>query len=94
MHRTFEIGTPSEEKATLLQAVELLNQKIGIIQDSGKVIETEKIIILAALNLVHDLLKNSCHVNNLKDDLASKEFERKIIDIVNVCEQALSQVDN
>ena len=34
MGRTFGIGTPTSEKATLLQAVDMLNQKIEAIQNA------------------------------------------------------------
>ena len=56
--RQFNIGTPNSEKATLLQAVHMLNQKIGVIQSSGRIVETDKIVIMAALNLTHDLAEN------------------------------------
>ena len=87
MGRTFGIGTPTSEKATLLQAVDMLNQKIEAIQNGGRIVETDKIIIMAALNVVHDLLKIS-----MKDGLAIGEFERRIADMVGVCEKALSKV--
>jgi len=86
MGRTFGIGTPTSEKATLLQAVDMLNQKIEAIQNGGRIVETDK-IIMAALNVVHDLLKIS-----MKDGLAIGEFERRIADMVGVCEKALSKV--
>ena len=38
--RQFTIGTPDEEAETLRQAVYLLNQKIGVIQDTGRIVET------------------------------------------------------
>lgn len=82
--RQFTIGTPPSEKDTLLQAVHMLNQKIGTIQASGRIIETDKIVIMAALNLTHDLLKISA-----KDGLAIGEIERKISTLVERCEQAL-----
>ena len=55
--RQFTIGTPDEEAETLRQAVYLLNQKIGVIQDTGRIVETDKIVIMAALNLAHDFLQ-------------------------------------
>ena len=85
--REFKIGTPAEEKNTLLQAVEMLNQKIDAIKQGGRIIETDKIVIMAALNVVHDLLKMS-----MKDDLAIGEFERKIADMTEACDRALSKL--
>ena len=42
---------------------------------------------MAALNVVHDLLKMS-----MKDDLAIGEFERKITDMAAVCDKALAKL--
>ena len=46
-----------------------------------------KVAIMAALNVVHDLLKMS-----MKDDLAIGEFERKITDMAAVCDKALAKL--
>ena len=86
MSRQFKIGTPEEEKETLVQAIDLLNQKIATVKEAGKIVESDKILIMAALNVVHDLLKMT-----MQNGLAIGEFERKINDMVTVCEQALAK---
>lgn len=88
MSINFTINTPVEEKATLIQAVEMLNKKSEAIKENGRIIGTDKIVVMAALNVVHDLLKIS-----LKDDLAIGEFERKISDMSNACEKALARLE-
>ena len=65
MNVNFTINTPSEEKDTLLQAVDMLNKKSAAIKESGRIVGSDKIAIMTALNVVHDLLKIT-----LKDDLA------------------------
>ena len=86
MNRSFIIGTPETERDTLLQAVDLLNKKINAVKGNGKIIETDKIIIMAALNVVHDLLKMS-----MKDGLAIGEFERRIADMVEESNKVLGE---
>ena len=49
MNVNFTINTPSEEKATLLQAVEMLNKKSDAIKESGRIVGTDKIVVMAAL---------------------------------------------
>ena len=88
MNVSFTINTPSEEKDTLLQAVDLLNKKNNAIKESGRIVGSDKIVIMAALNVVHDLLKAG-----LTDDLAIGEFERKITDMNNACQKALSRLE-
>jgi cell division protein ZapA len=82
--RPFNIGTPKSEQETLIQAVKMLNEKIVAIQSSGRVIENDKIVIMAALNLAHDLLKLTMH-----GDLAIGDFERKIQNMIQLCEDTL-----
>lgn len=86
LNRQFTIGTPESERDTLLQAVDLLNQKIIAIQSAGKNMETDKIVIMAALNLTHDLLK----LLNDNKTLAESEFEGKIHALIELCDQALA----
>lgn len=85
MHAQLTVNTPAEEKDTLLQAVEMLNRKAEAIREGGRVADSEKIVIMAALNVVHDLLKIS-----LNGDLAIGDFERKITDMSNACQKALT----
>ncbi|MCX8744123.1 cell division protein ZapA [Snodgrassella sp. B3882] len=83
--RPFNIGTPKSEQETLMQAVKMLNEKIVAIQSSGRVIENDKIVIMAALNLAHDLLKLT-----MQGDLAVGDFERKIQGMIQLCEEAMA----
>ena len=87
MHAQLTVNTPAEEKDTLLQAVEMLNRKAEAIREGGRVADSEKIVIMAVLNVVHDLLKLS-----LNGDLAIGDFERKITDMSNACQKALTRL--
>ena len=87
MHAQLTVNTPAEEKDTLLQPVEMLNRKAEAIREGGRVADSEKIVIMAALNVVHDLLKIS-----LNGDLAIGDFERKITDMSNACQKALTRL--
>jgi cell division protein ZapA len=56
MGRDFRVACPEEEQAGLLEAVDYLNKKMLDIRDGGKVIGLERIAIMAALNIAHELL--------------------------------------
>ena len=56
MGRDFRVACAEDEQAGLLQAVDYLNKKMLEIRDSGKVIGLERIAIMAALNISHELL--------------------------------------
>ena len=56
MGREFRVACPEGEQKGLLEAVDYLNKKMGEIRDNGKVIGLERIAIMAALNIAHELL--------------------------------------
>jgi cell division protein ZapA len=56
MGREFRVACPEDEQAELLSAVSYLDRKMREIRDSGKVIGVERIAIMAALNIAHELL--------------------------------------
>ncbi len=56
MGREFRVACPENEQKGLLEAVDYLNRKMTEIRDHGKVIGLERIAIMAALNIAHELL--------------------------------------
>ena len=56
MGREFRVACPENEQKGLLEAVEYLNKKMDEIRDHGKVVGLERIAIMAALNIAHELL--------------------------------------
>lgn len=56
MGREFRVACPDNEQKGLLEAVDYLNKKMNEIRDAGKIVGLERIAILAALNIAHELL--------------------------------------
>ena len=56
MGREFSIACPEDEREGLLAAVSYLDKKMCDIRDAGKVVGNERIAMMAALNLAHELL--------------------------------------
>lgn len=56
MGREFRVACPENEQKDLLEAVDYLNKKMDEIRDNGKVVGIERIAIMAALNIAHELL--------------------------------------
>jgi cell division protein ZapA len=57
MEKEFVVGCPYEERSALLDAAEFLNARMREIKDSGRVVGTDRIAVMAALNLAHEYLK-------------------------------------
>lgn len=58
MGKEYRVACPEEEKDNLRASAELLNEKLREIKEQGSVIGTERIAIMAALNLSHEVLHN------------------------------------
>lgn len=54
--REFTVSCTDEERPALLAAVSFLDKKMRDIRDTGKIVGVERIAIMAALNLAHELL--------------------------------------
>lgn len=58
MDKEYRVACPADERDNLLASAELLNQKLNEIKQQGSVIGTERIAIMAALNMSHEILHN------------------------------------
>jgi cell division protein ZapA len=56
MGRSYKVSCAEDEREDLLQAVAYLDQKMNEIKDSGRVGQPERIAVMAALNIAHELL--------------------------------------
>lgn len=56
LDREFRVACADEERAELLEAVAYLDKKMREIRELGKVATVERIAIMAALNIAHELL--------------------------------------
>jgi len=55
----YQVACPAEQKGELLRSAHYLDQQMRAIRKSGKVIGLERIAVMAALNISHELLKVS-----------------------------------
>jgi cell division protein ZapA len=56
LEKEYQVSCPAEERAALLASGELLNQKMREIRDSGKVVGLDRIAVMAALNMAHEMI--------------------------------------
>ena len=55
--RQYKVACAENERAELAEAVTYLDQKMREIRDRGKVAGVDRIAVMAALNIAHDLLR-------------------------------------
>ena len=56
--REFRVGCPEGEEKQLQASVDYLNRKLKEVRDTGKVVGNERIAIMAALNIAHEMMSN------------------------------------
>jgi cell division protein ZapA len=56
LDRDFRLAVPSDEKARLIDAVRVVDEKMRSIRDAGRIAGVDRIAVMAALQLAHDLL--------------------------------------
>jgi len=57
--KEYPISCPEEEQHDLLLAARYLDEKMRQIRNTGRVIGSERIAVMAALNIAHELLEAS-----------------------------------
>ncbi|HCA27210.1 MAG TPA: cell division protein ZapA [Betaproteobacteria bacterium] len=79
MGREFRVACPEGDEDALLTSVNYLDRKMHEIRDAGKVIGVERIAIMAALNIAHELLSTrvtgSFDVGEFKRRMKSMEAQ-------------------
>jgi cell division protein ZapA len=89
MGRDLKVACPVGEEAQLAAAVDLLNQKMQEIKDAGKVVSFDRIAMIAALNIAHELLKSKSGKNSLD----SGDAKRRINSMGKMIDQTIAEQD-
>lgn len=80
LDKDYQVACPPEERVALLESARYLDEKMREIRDSRKMIGSERVAVMAALNITHDLLQsgsadgsgNSAAVDNKLRQLQGK----------------------
>jgi cell division protein ZapA len=78
--REYQIACPPEEEEALRKSARYLAQQMETVKSRGSSLGYEKIAVLAALNITHDLLKQSQQANSSESDSQReiRQIEQKI----------------
>ncbi|HLA74918.1 MAG TPA: cell division protein ZapA [Gammaproteobacteria bacterium] len=86
LEKEFRVACAEQEKEALLASAQYLNAKMKEIRDSGKVVGIERIAVMAALNLAHELLQQ----RSRKEDF-SLGFNSRVRALQDKIERALNK---
>jgi len=78
--RDYQIACPPSEEEALRKSARYLNEQMEKVKSRGSTLSFEKLAIMTALNISHELLKNSTQVSDLESGAQNliKQLERKI----------------
>ena len=85
LDRTLKIACKEDEKADLLNAVEYLDAKMREIKTNSKALSVERVAIMAALNIAHELLSAQ-----RASGFDSEAFERRMKSMAEAIDEAMS----
>ena len=72
LDKEYQVSCKADEKADLLDSAELLNQRMREIRESGKVTGTDRIAVMAALNMANELIQARGQGQALESDAAQR----------------------
>jgi len=79
MDKDYRIACPQDQQASLKDSASFLNDRLNEIKRKGSIIGTERIAIMVALNLAHELLGSQDSVGDFEDvDNRMLNLQKKI----------------
>lgn len=81
MDKDYRVACPADQQESLMESAQFLNDRLNEIKVKGSIIGTERIAIMAALNLAHELLGSKGSVELLNETNERVLNMQKKIDI-------------
>ena len=87
--REFRVVCPEGEEKQLMASADYLNRKLKEIRDLGKVAGNERIAIMAALNIAHEMMTNR-HPAAGSASFDGEAIRRRIVSMQETLDSALA----
>ena len=72
LDKEYLIACPDDEREALFASAEFLTEKMKEIRDSGKIVGADRIAVMAALNMAHELLENKTFKNEFQHTISKR----------------------
>lgn len=84
LDKEYTISCPLEDKDALLESARVLNERMREVRDGGKVLGSERIAVMTALNAIHEFLgqrnRQQTTVAAIEQDV--RRLEQKITSVI------------
>ena len=80
LDKDYVVSCPEEEREALAESARYLDQRMREARDSGKVLGTERMAVIAALNVVHELIQHRQERDDLSQSVGGglQDLQQKI----------------
>ena len=85
LDRQYRVACPDDERESLMASVAYLDQKMREIKSAGKIAGADRIAVMAALNITHELLSAKTGAGF---DIA--EYKRRMISMNSLVDEGLA----
>ncbi len=85
LDRKYRVACPDDERENLMASVAYLDQKMREIKDAGKIAGADRIAVMAALNIAHELLSARTGAGF---DIA--EYKRRMVSMNSLVDEGLA----
>ena len=80
LDKEYQVNCPPSDQEALIKSARYLDENMGKIKGRGNIHGAEKIAVMAALNITHDMLRKNRMINESRQETSSqvKSIEEKI----------------
>ncbi len=78
LEREYNVACPPDEREGLQKSAKMLDNKMREIRARGRIVGNERITVMAALNVIHELLQNKEEENQQETALRLRLLQDKI----------------
>ena len=76
LEKEYTIACPTSEREGLIDSAKLLSERLRQVRDGGKVLSTERMVIITVLNLIHEF--NERERETTRQQQAQNEIQRAV----------------
>ena len=72
LDKEYLVACPDDEREALFASAEFLTEKMKEIRDAGRIVGADRIAVMAALNMAHELLEQKHHKDDFQHTISTR----------------------
>ncbi len=78
LDKDYAVACSAEQRVELIEAARLLDSRMREVRDSGKVLGLERVAVMAALNMSHEIQTMRMREESVNSELGTRVHDMKI----------------